>query len=59
MKLDDQITDVEYENKRKSLLEDKRQIKLRLKIAISKIKDLKNDAAVELLLRMLIERKYI
>jgi len=59
MKLDDQITDVEYENKRKSLLEDKRQIKLRLKIAISKLMDLKNDAAVEPLLKMLIERKYI
>jgi hypothetical protein len=36
MKLNDQITDVEYENKRKSLLEDKKQIELRLKIAISK-----------------------
>jgi hypothetical protein len=30
MKLNDQITDVEYENKRKSLLEDKKQIELRL-----------------------------
>lgn len=59
MKLNDQITDKEYENKRKSLLEGKKQIKLRLKIAISKLKDLKNDAAVEPLLKILIERKYI
>ena len=59
MKLNDQITDVEYENKGKSLLEDKKQIELRLKIVISKLKDLKNDAAVEPLLKMLIERKYI